>query len=499
MNSYKLYRLIRHNANLQDQRHPMIDKNRFMKFLMAFMWLYYAAILLFLGVVMGIGMKNSYNGVAAFHVFDGGMLYLIIIDFWFRFGLQETPAQRAQPYALLPVRRSFLMHTYLIRSGLAWGNLYWWFLLVPFGLITITVPLGWGAFFGWLLGWWLLCIANGFFYLFCRALILKHLAWTLLPAAIHGALLAIMLVPDKNPLDMPSTLLMYSFLKWDFLPFLCTGILIALLYWANFRLQMDMVHAEIGKKEDREMKHATQLNFLNRYGKLGEYLKLEVKQRLRNKSVRMSFFVGIGFMVMFSVIMYFSDVYDNNFMRPSICLYNYIILGMMTLITIMCYEGNYIDGLMSRRESILQLLTAKYYFNILLLFIPPIIQLPLMIIGKMSVWMNAGYFFLTAGVLYPMFFQMAVYNNNTLPMNSKITSKQGNTAQQIISTVIFFLPLGLERAATALLGEPWGYILLAAFGIAGIATHPYWLRNVYRRFMARRYKNMEGFRASRQS
>ena len=499
MNSYKLYRLIRQNANLQDERHPMLDKNRFMKFLMAFMWLYYAAILLFMGVVMGIGMKNSYNGVAAFHVFDGGMLYLIIIDFWLRFGLQETPAQRAQPYALLPVRRSFLMHTYLIRSGLAWGNLYWWFLLVPFGLITITVPLGWVAFFGWLLGWWLLCIANGFFYLFCRALILKHLAWTLLPAAIHGALLAIMLVPDKNPLDMPSTLLMYSFLKWDFLPFLCTCILIAFLYWANFRLQMGMVHAEIGKKEDREMKHATQLNFLNRYGKLGEYLKLEVKQRLRNKSVRMSFFVGIGFMVMFSVIMYFSDVYDNNFMRPFICLYNYIILGMMTLITIMCYEGNYIDGLMSRRESILQLLTAKYYFNVLLLFIPPIIQLPLMIIGKMSVWMNAGYFFLTAGVLYPMFFQMAVYNNNTLPMNSKITSKQGNTAQQIISTVIFFLPLGLERAATALLGEPWGYILLAVLGLAGIATHRLWLRNVYQRFMARRYKNMEGFRASRNS
>ena len=499
MNSYKLYRLIRHNANLQDERHPMLDKNRFMKFLMAFYWLYFAAILLFMGVVMGIGMKNSYNGVAAFHVFDGGMLYLIIIDFWLRFGLQETPAQRAQPYALLPIRRSFLMHTYLIRSGLAWGNLYWWFLLVPFGLITITVPLGWGAFFGWLLGWWLLCIANGFFYLFCRALILKHLAWTLLPAAIHGALLAIMLVPDKNPLDMPSTLLMYSFLKWDFLPFLCTGILIAFLYWANFRLQMGMVLAEIGKKEDKEIKHATQFNFLNRYGKLGEYLKLEVKQRMRNKSVRMSFFVGIGFMVMFSVIMYFSDVYDNNFMRSFICLYNYIILGMMTLITIMCYEGNYIDGLMSRRESILQLLTAKYYFNVLLLLIPPIILLPLMIIGKMSVWMNVGYFFFTAGVIYPAFFQMAVYNNNTLPMNTKITSKQGNTTQQIFSTVIFFLPLGLERAATALLGEPWGYILLAVLGLAGIATHRLWLRNVYQRFMARRYKNMEGFRASRNS
>ena len=500
MNKYRLYRLINQNADLKEKRHPMLDKNRFMKFLMIFMWLYYAAILLFMGVMMAMGMKHSYNGVAAFHVFDGGLLYVLMIDFWMRFGLQETPAQNAQPYALLPIRRSFLMNVYLTRSGFAWGNLYWGFLLVPFGLIAIAVPVGWGAFFGWLLGWWLLIVANGFAYLFCRALILKHLAWTLLPAAIHGALLAIMLVPDKNPLDMPCTILMYDFLKWEFLPFLCAAALIALLYKANYKLQMGMVYDEVGKKEEKEIKHATQFNFLNRYGKIGEYLKLEVKQRMRNKTVRMSFIVGLGFMILLSGLMYFTDVYDNiEFMRSFICLYNYIVLGMMTLITIMCYEGNYIDGLMSRRESILQLLTAKYYFNVLLLFIPPIILLPLMIIGKMSVWMNIGYLFFTAGVLYPILFQMAVYNNNTLPMNTKITSKQGNTTQQIISTVIFFLPIGFERGATALLGEPWGYVFLALLGIAGIATHQLWLRNVYQRFMARRYKNMEGFRASRNS
>lgn len=499
MNKYKLYKLISKNASLKEARHPMLDKNRFMKFLMAFMWLYYAAILLFMGVVMAMGMRHSYNGVAAFHVFDGGVLYLLITDFWLRFMLQETPAQNAHPYALLPIRRSFLMNLYLTRSGLAWGNLYWGFLLVPFALIAIAMPLGWGATIGWLLGWWLLIVANGYAYMFCRALILKHLAWTLLPAAIHGALLAIMLVPDKNVLDMPCTLLMYGFLKWDLLPFLFVAALIAFFYWANYKLQMGMVHDEIGKKEDKEIKHATQLNFLNRYGRIGEYFKLEVKQRLRNKSVRMGFFVGLGAMILFSVIMYFSDVYDNNFMRSFICLYNYMILGVMTLVTIMCYEGNYIDGLMSRRESILQLLTAKYYFNVLLLLIPPIILLPLMIIGKMSVWMNIGYFFFTAGVLYPCFFQMAVYNKNTLPMNAKITSKQGDTAQQVISMVIFFLPIGLERAANALLGDPWGYVLLAAMGIVGIATHRYWLRNVYTRFMARRYKNMEGFRASRNS
>ena len=498
MNKYRLYRLICKNADLKEARHPMIDKNRFMKFYMAFMWLYFAASLLLMGVVMAIGMRTSYNGVASFHVFDGGLLYLLISDFWVRFLLQETPAHQAKPYALLPVRRSFLMNVYLIRSGLAWGNLFWGFMLIPFGLIAIAVPLGWGAFLGWILGWWLLIVANGYAYIFCRALVMKHLAWLLLPIAIHGGLLALMLVPDKNPLDMPCTILMYDFLKWELLPFIIAGCFIAFLYWANYRLQKGMVHDEVGKKEDKEIKHATQFNFLNRYGRLGEYLKLEIKQRMRNRSVRLGFLYGLCFMLFFSIIMYFTDVYDNNFfMRSFLCLYNYIFLGMMTLITIMCYEGNYIDGLMSRRESILQLLKAKYYFNILLLFIPPIILLPLMIVGKLSVWMNVGYLFFTAGVLYPCFFQMAVYNNNTLPMNAKLTGKQGTTAQSIISIAVLFVPLGLERVATLLLGDPWGYLLLAALGIIGIATHPLWLRNVYRRFMARRYTNMEGFRASR--
>ena len=40
-------------------------------------------------------------------------------------------------------------------------------------------------------------------------------------------------------------------------------------------------------------------------------------------------------------------------------------------------------------------------------------------------------------------------------------------------------------------------IVVLAIGIAFTLAHPLWLRNVYKRFMKRRYVNMEGFRASR--
>ncbi|MBR4643970.1 MAG: hypothetical protein IKO73_02255 [Bacteroidaceae bacterium] len=499
MNKYQLYKLLRKNESLKEKRHPMFEKNRFMKFLLIFFWLYYAAILLFMGVTMAIGMKGAYNGVAAFHVLDGWFLVVLMIDFWIRFILQDTPVNQAKPYTLLPIRRSFLMNVYLIRSGFSIGNLYWGFMLVPFGLIAIAVPFGWITFIGWLLGWWLLCIANGFCYLFVRTLLTKHMAWLLLPIVVHGAIIAAMFVPDHSWLDMPCTILLNGFANWNVLYILAVLAFVAFLYYANFLLQNSMVYNEISKEEEVKVKNTAKMSFLNRYGRIGEYMKLEVRMKTRNKTPKMQFAMGIGFMLFFSVIMYFTDVYDNGFMKSFICLYSYIFLGVTTLIGIMCHEGNYIDGLMSRRESIYQLLRAKYYFNSMLLIIPPIILMPLMIIGKMSVWMNLGYLFFTAGVLYPILFQLAVYNKDTFPLNQKLTGKQGNATQQIISMVILFLPIGFEKLATVSLGDPWGYILLMCLGIIGVATHKIWIKNIYQRFMLRRHINMEGFRASRNS
>ncbi|MCR4922219.1 MAG: DUF5687 family protein [Bacteroidaceae bacterium] len=499
MTKYQLYKLIRRNDELKDERHPMFDRNRFMKFLAIFMWLYEAAILVFMGVLLPSGFRGMYNGVSAFHVLDGFVLYLLMCDFWMRFFFQETPAQKGRPYALLPIRRSFLMHIYLSKTALNWGNLFWFFFLVPFGLIAIVPLLGWWAFILWLAGWWLLIVFDAYLYLYARTLVSKSIFWLLLPLAIHVGLLFLMLWPKENILDIPLTELMYQYTVGNPLVFLATLLIIALAYWACYRQQMRMVYNEVAQKEEVEMKNTSQMVFLNRYGALGEYLKLEMKMRLRNKTVRTSFLMLLAIMLFFCTVSYFSDAYSGAFMKSFICLYNYVVLGMTMLISIMCHEGNYIDGLMSRRESILKLLYAKFYFNSAILLLPFLLLLPLMISGKMSVWMNLGYMFFTAGVLYPICFQMAVYNKETLPLNTKVTGKQGNWMQQVVSMVMLFLPIGIEKIATLLLGDPWGFILLILLGFIGLALHKYWLLNIYQRFMQRRYVNMEGFRASRGS
>lgn len=67
----------------------------------------------------------------------------------------------------------------------------------------------------------------------------------------------------------------------------------------------------------------------------------------------------------------------------------------------------------------------------------------------------------------------------------------------MLSFAGFMMPMLLNSLLTPLIGAEttqWAFI---ASGIAFVLASPWWIRNVYRRFMKRRYANMEGFRNSR--
>lgn len=494
-----LGKLLRQHERLKDKRNPMFERNRFTKFLAYFMVAYYAACMIFLGVVLPLPMSEVYHGVAGFHVLDAWFFILLIADFWMRFIVQETPANQTRPYSLLPISRRYLMHRFLRRAGLTWGNLFWGFFLVPFALMSVMPAMNLWAAVGWLLGWWLLIVANSYAYLCIRALSTRHLAWIALPLLLHAGIVLLAILPDHNYLDAPFTLFMHAFAQWQWWPFALAVALIGIAFWVNVKVQGSILYDEVGNVEDVSPKHTTQMNFLNRYGIVGEYLKLELKMRMRNSVIRNQTLVLLGVMLLLSGVLYFTDLYDEEIMTSYICLYDYLVPGMGGLITIMCYEGAYMDGLMSRRESILLLLTAKFYFNVIILLFPFLLLIPIVIAGKISMWMSLGYLLFTVGVVYPLMFQMVAYNKETLPLNTKLTGRTGTSAQNIVSLTVMGAPLIIERLSTTFLGEPWGYILLCSMGLVGIATHRYWMRFTYRRFMARRYANMEGFRATRKA
>ena len=94
---------------------------------------------------------------------------------------------------------------------------------------------------------------------------------------------------------------------------------------------------------------------------------------------------------------------------------------------------------------------------------------------------------------------MAVYNKQTIPLNSKFIGKgsmETNYLQIVVEIAVFAVPLLFISLMKVVVGETITYVILMVVGILFIATHKLWIRNIYKRMMLRKYVNLESFRST---
>lgn len=477
----------------------MFEKNMAMKVFGYIFVAFWAAYLVMLGITIFYAFDDT--ALEAFDWIDGGMIWFLILDFLTRFAMQETPAQNIKQYKLCDIPNSFLLHTFLFRMGLQPYNLFWAFFFIPFGWLAIPQFYGVVGFVGFILGWWLMFVLNSYWYLFWRTLINRNYLFFILPLLIYAAFayFGIFYDEDHQWLFQGNILLMRGFCQWNVLSWLFIVVFIIPLYIINYRLQKVAIYVEIAKTEMVKQVKTNNMTFLDKFGIIGEYLKLELKSMVRNLVVRKQFITGALCMLMLCGLFSFSDVYaDMPFMRIFICVYCFTCLGVMTLTTVMCAEGNYIDGLMVRKETVLSLLKAKYYFQCMVLIVPFLFSLMPIMEGKITWLMALGCMFFTSGAVFPFIFQLAVYNDSTIHLNEKLTKAGRDTkVQMIMSGIALFLPMLLMYILVQSFNDEVAAISMLTIGVIGTVLHPLWLRNIYNRFMKRRYRNMDGFRNSR--
>ena len=494
-----LYQLVSHHQRLQTRRHPMFERNMAMKVL-SYIFIAFWAVYL---VLLGVSAYSFFSDMAleAFDWIDGGMIWFLIIDFFSRFAMQETPAQNIKQYKLQNIPTGFLLHTFLLRMGLQPYNFFWAFFFVPFGVMAIPQFYGVWGLVGYIVGWWLVFVLNSYWYLLWRTLFNRNFVLLAVPVVIYAAIAYFgIFFDDENQWLFNGTIrLMRGFCQWHPLCWVIILVLAVPLYVINYRFQNVAIYVEIAKTEMVKTFKTHNMTILDGLGVIGEYLKLELKSTVRNLVVRKQFISGVLCMLLLCGLFSFSDIYDDMpFMRVFICVYCFTCLGVMTLTTVMCAEGNYIDGLMVRKETVLSLLKAKYYFQCIMLLVPSLFSLMPIMEGKISVMTALGCLFFTSGAVFPFIFQLAVYNDMTIHLNKKLTRTGRDTkVQMIMSGAALFLPMLLMYTLVECFNEDIAAMAMITIGVIGTAFHPLWLSNIYKRFMKRRYQNMDGFRNSR--
>ena len=492
----QLYLLLRGNQRLEMRRHPLLEQNRVVRMIIYVCVAGWALYLFLFGIAFSFaGEGTPYE---SFDIINGGMLWFLIVDFYMRYGMQETPAQELRPYKFLPIPTNFLLNTFLLRIGLCGYNLFWFFMLVPFSMLSVVKFYGFMGAIGLLLGWWLMFVLNSYWYLLWRGLCHRRTLLVAIPTALYAALVygGYFLGESPSPLFVALAQLGRAFCHWHPLAFLAPLVCITALFFVNRRLQRNCIYDEIARSEDESIAHRMELSILEHFGAIGEYLKLEIKSVMRNRTVRKQFLSGLVFTLILCAIFSFTDLYDGMpFMKTFICVYCFACHGTMTLTGIMGVEANYIDLLMSRKASIYAMLRAKDLFHCILLIVPMACILMPIAQGKVQLLEALSCMLFASGCIFPFLFQLALYNDHAMPLNEQVTRRSSNSRRQLLfASIALFAPMLLMRLLILVFDAQISASIMLALGLVGTASYPLWLRNVYRRYMRRHYQLMETYR-----
>ena len=494
MNRFRLFLLLRKQNSLCLRRSPAFEQGMVAKV----MTMFGAGFMIIYFILIGTMMALPASETREYGLLLSMMPLWMLIDFASRFVVQQTPAMMVKPYLLQPIPFKAVIETYLVNSLLTGYNFLWLALLMPYAFVLWC---GGASFYTALMivaCGELLFMINSLIYLMVRTLIGQSMLWWILPIVLYGSFW-VTLVFDEDLFGNQLEWLSEATTSWWF-PLIVIAFL-GIAFIVNRSIQCRLVREEVMRmeKSEKAMKNVTQFQFLSTFGQTGEYLKLEIKSIMRNKAIRSRVIMSLSLIILLTLLIAYTSVYDSKMMLNFWCFYCFGLYGMTALVKVMGPEGNYIDLLMTQKENILSLLRAKYYIHVVILFVPFLLMLPAVIAGKFSLLMMVSYMLLSSGLLYFMLFQLAVYNKQTLPLNQKITGKGNveNGIQMIIQMVAMFTPLVLVSVFILLFSETMAYILLGIIGLLLTLTHPLWLRNIYNRMMKRKYVNMEGFHASR--
>ncbi len=492
---YSLYRLLRQHRKLAEKRHPLYEANKSAKWVAAITSSFVVVYLLMVAVLMALDANDSQRHTSLEYI-TAFLPIFLLIDFWVRFMAQQTPSQLIKPYVLLPVPKYACIDSFIIRSLFGWGNLTWFIMLVPYSLMSVMFSYGFLATVSFLLFYYLVFLANSQWYAIARTLTVYSILWWALPVVVSALLFLPLLFNDADYFFEFYASIASGMDKGNVLPHFIVLLVLVALVSINRRLQYASVWKEMGKTTTTKLKTVSKFAFLDQWGEIGEYIRLDIKSTMRNKNPRKGIITVTLVIVVLSLVISFTEIYDSRFMTNFWCTYNYVVYGGMVLARVMSYEANYIDALMVHKENILKLLTAKYYFGCALLLLPFVLMLPMVFVGKWHILMLISYGIFTAGVQHCMIMQIAVYNKQKMPLNEKFISKGGletNYISSLISIGAFFLPVALVSLLEAFFDHSIAWTIMLVLGVIFIAGHKLWLRNIYIRLMARKYKLLEAY------
>jgi len=479
------------------RRHAMFERNMAIKVFSYFMFGFIGLYLLMIGFFIYeiLSEHGVYNN--AIDSFNFILLYFILFDFVIKYIGKKSQTMQIAPYLSLPIRRNTLFNFLLIKEFTNIWNLYLFFLIVPFVFRSIPAFYGFSGVILYLLFFYLLCIGSSLLVNIANNLLNRSGWYLFLPIIVVAAIIGVTFIPGVNIQEgivkTCEFILEKNIIAW---------VIVLIVAGALWILNLSMMKVEVYKvmqgKKITEAGASFNLPFLDRLGRIGTFINLEMKMILRSKRLKQQLYMIIFFIVYYFFMINVPGIKENYFFQIFFTMFVIGGVGLIMSQYLFTSESSFFDGLMTRNISMFDILKGKYIFYISYSVMMLLVLSILIFTGHLDFLFLISVFFYTTGVLLFLMFQNAVYNKSFFDHSeSGLFNWKGTSGNMLIVTMLgMFVPVIIVMIIKAIFNATVACFFMLITGFLFTATAKYWLTWTYNRFLKRKYKNMEGFRVN---
>lgn len=489
-----IFELVKHKWK-ETLRSSIWEKSLALKIIYFFLSIYFLANFLLIGVFLDRLLMEIFpdeNPVIKLNEF---LFYFLIFDLFIRFLAQSLPTLSIQPYLHLPVKKRTIMHYLSVKTLLHPLNYLYFVIFIPFSLRAIAQIYSLSAAIVWLFALLFLFWFNSSLIAYVKRQFSSKPSIALILLGVLAILFGLdyyNIVPFSFYSGKIFTLVITNNLLL-IVPFIISSV----MYFINYSFLKKNAYIEvIAKNIPSKVGDAGDFNFINRFGTIGELIKLELKLMFRNKRPKSIIYLTPLFLL-YGFFFYPQDIYMN--MGGMLIFVGIFITGgfMMSYGNyLISWESSYFDALLTKSFDFSNYLRAKYWLLFAVTCISYLLSLFYGFFNIKLIYTHTACFLFNLGFNINIVLYFAMNNKKYLDLSKGATfNYQGvGLSNFVIILPMMVLPV-IIYAPFGILGIPYtGLIIIGSIGILGLIFNKAIQKAALKRFYQKKYEMAEGFR-----
>lgn len=474
------------------RRSATVSKSVGIKIFMGFVFFVLFLELLGAGVYIGSALaENAQDPIADL---SGYGFYFFLAILMSRYMLQKLPTFMVKPYLSLPIKKSKLVHFILTKP--LFNNLN---ILPLCFVLAITISL-YKHLDAYTFGMILTIVVIGdlsmnYLSIYIKRIQIKHeyVFYLFLVSVAVLLLSAQFRIINFQAVSSVVFLQVIQHPLW-----LLVGLfLFTVAYYLNYQLLYQHFSLEdFGKGDSNHRSSLENINYLDRFGKVGIFILLELKMYVRNKRTRIMLYM-VPLFLLYGALFYPKPIYleQNGFL---LFVGLFISGGFMMSFGLYFFalESGHFDLMLTANNTYKDYIKAKYFLMLAGSTTVFLLSSFYVYFGIKIIIINSVCFLFNIGVNSLLLLFFATNNNKHMDLSKgSVFNYQGVGGRHFVLMIpllllplFIYLPFGIMDQSNA------GFAMIGGLGVLGLLFREKMLERISQRFISKRHFMSEGFR-----